>query len=109
MPAYDFSTPTPDRLPPAPPPCPFGPSPTGVGWLALTAIGCLHGRCPCPAVLDGVPGPVPSYRRLTHAPPRSRWSSGSGWVTLSQVHLLGGNHTHTVIELSGTEVPATDT
>ena len=27
----------------------------------------------------------------------------------SQVHLPGGNHIHTIIELSETEVPATDT
>src|ERR687886_311355 len=105
----DLSPATPGRWGPTPPPCPFGPSPTGVGWFVLTAIGCLHGRCPCPAVLGGVPGPVPSYRLLTHALLGGRWSSCSEWVTLSQVHLLGGNLTHTVIELSGTEVPATVT
>jgi hypothetical protein len=60
MPAYDLST-------SASPPCPFGPSLTGSGWLALTTIGCLHGCYPCLAVLDGIPGPVPGYRLLTHA------------------------------------------
>src|SRR5262249_257490 len=90
---------------PAPPPRPFGPSPTGVGWLAMTAIRYLHGRCPFPAVLGGIPGPVPSYRPLTRAPLRCRWSGRSEWVMLSQVHLLGGNRTHTVIELSGVHWP----
>src|SRR4051794_29391101 len=103
----DLSPATPGRWEPAPPPCPFGPSPsTGFGWFILTTIGCLHGRCPCPTVLGGVPGPVPSYRLLTHALLGSRWSICSEWVTLSQVHLLGGNRTHTVIELSETSVPA---
>jgi hypothetical protein len=56
---------------PIPPPCPFGPShSTGLGWLAVTTIRCLHGRCPCSTVLGGVPGPVPSYCLLSHAPPR---------------------------------------
>src|SRR5262245_45911042 len=71
----------------------------------MTAIGCLHGRCPCPTVLGGVLGPVPSYRHLAHAPLRCRWSGCSEWVMLSQVHLLGGNRTHTVIELSGAHRP----
>ena len=55
MPAYDLSTSAPGRLEPAPPLCPFGPSPTGFGWLAMTAIACLHWRCPFAAVLGGVP------------------------------------------------------
>jgi len=35
------------------------------------------------------------------------WSCSAEWDTLSQVHLLGGNYTLTVIELSGTNIPAT--
>src|SRR5947208_97957 len=50
--------------------------------------------------LGGVPGPVPSYRRLTHAPPPGSGQPPEEWVTLSQGHLLGGNRTHTVFELS---------
>ena len=92
-------------------PCPFfGPSlSTGFGWLVMTAMACLHLRYPFAAVLGGVPGPVPGYRLLSHAPPRAGWSSRSRWDTRSQVHLLGGNRTRTVIELSGIELPATDT
>src|SRR5262245_46160981 len=75
----------------------------------MTAIACLHLRYPFTAVLGGVLGPVASYRLLSHAPPGIGWSVRFRWDTLSQVHLLGGNRTRTVIELSGTGVPATDT
>jgi hypothetical protein len=40
------------------------------GWLAMTTLGCLHGRCPCVTVLGGILRSVRSYRLLSHAPPR---------------------------------------
>ncbi len=101
--AYDLITPALLRVL-------FGPSlSTGFGWLAMTAIACLHLRYPFTAVLGGVRGPVPRYRLLSHARPGIGWSVRSRWDRQSQVHLLGGNRTRTVIELSGTEAPATDT
>ena len=59
---------------------------TRVGWLSLTMVPVyLHLRYPLTAVLDGIPGRVPGYRRLTHAP-LTQDSSGLGkWVTLHRL------------------------
>ena len=89
----------------------FGPGlSTWFGRKWLTAIHtCLRFRCPFAAVLGGVPGQVPGDRLLSHAPPPGGWSGRREWDTHHGVHLPGGNRTHTMIELSGTEVPAADT
>src|SRR5260370_30568610 len=73
--AGDLDPAAPDRDEPVCPPCPVGPSPTGLGWSVVTTRSCLHGCCPYAAELGGIPGPVPGDRLLSHAPPRQAGQS----------------------------------
>src|SRR5262245_56832624 len=67
MPTYDHVTPAPERSWPLPPPCPFGPSPTGFGWFVVTAMPMAFSGCPDAAMLGGILDPVSSDRLLSHA------------------------------------------
>ena len=92
------------------PPCPFGPSrETGLGWLAVTALQ-LAFTLVVRTQLSWAGFPV-RFRVTAFCPMHGSWQvvrlPGVGHA--SQVHLLGGNCTHTVLELSGTGVPATVT
>jgi len=63
--------------------------------LRYDELACLDISYPCTAELDGIPGQVPSYRRLTHALPHGGcqvlWSGSCfrGPPPRQELHLHG--------------------
>ena len=101
MSAYDLSTPTPDRLVTDPSSVPFWTQPVNRSWL----VGRDDDYVPS-QVLPMLSSAGRDSRSDSELPPfvpctaPLGWSSLLEWDTLSQVHLLDGNRTHTVIKLS---------
>src|SRR5215471_19967175 len=78
----------------APVTIPFWAKPVNPRWLVCGDDGCVSScTCPCPAMLDGIPGRVPGDHRF--GPLRGLMASRYPGADASPLHRRGGSFTHT--------------